>query len=61
MLSFHITANEIQKLKQLSNYYIYIVEFTKSGEKVKIIDTENMLESEYFKIFPTDYKVYLKN
>lgn len=61
LVSFHITANEIQKLQQLSNYYIYIIEFTKSGQKVKIIDTKNMLDSEYFKVIPTDYKIYLKN
>jgi len=60
LYSFHITANEIQKIEQLSNYYIYIVVFTKNGQSIKIINTNNMLESEYFKIVPTDYKVYLK-
>ncbi|CAM1362182.1 hypothetical protein TOREUM_20666 [Tenacibaculum litoreum] len=57
--SFHITANEIQKAQQLENYYIYIVVFNKNGHSVKIIDTNNLLESEYFKIVPTDYKIYL--
>lgn len=61
LYSFHITANEIEKVKKLSNYYIYIVIYTtKDGHSIKIIETANMLNSEYFKIVPTDYKVYLK-
>jgi hypothetical protein len=60
LYSFHITANEIQKVEKLSNYYIYIIVYTQNGHSIKIIDTTNMLDSEYFEIVPTDYKVYLK-
>lgn len=60
LCSFYITDNEIQKMKKLSNYYIYIVIYTKNEHSVKIIDTANMIDSENFKIVPIDYKVYLK-
>ncbi|GGK35854.1 hypothetical protein GCM10007962_32760 [Yeosuana aromativorans] len=59
-VSFHLTKNELEKINLLSNYYIYIVEYVGNSSTVKILDTTDIENSEYFKIVPTDFKVYIK-
>lgn len=59
-VSFHLTKNELEKINSLSNYYIYIVEYIGNSSTVKILNTIDMENSEYIKIVPTNYKVYIK-
>lgn len=58
--SFHITNNELEKANSLKNYYIYLVIYNKDQFKIKIVKANGIENSEYFKVIPTNYKVYIK-
>lgn len=58
--TFHISANQLEKTENLENYFIYIVIYNKNEPTVKVLSAVNIKSSEYFKIVPTDYRVYIK-
>jgi hypothetical protein len=57
---FFLSRNELDKSKELQNYYLYLVSYENSIPKVVMIKCNNIDSSDKFDLVPSNYEIRIK-